>query len=278
MKYSFVVGKSGYLLDLLCESLDVDRVLVKRQIDRGECKINGVRQKHNEFVASGSEIAIFVPQSFLEGGKVVDWEQRIKYRDQKILVFDKPQGMEIVKLQALVQANLGAEWVLTHRIDQNTAGLVLMACGETHKRQIVSAMNQNKIKKTYFAKVHGVLQGSGVLTVYLFKDAKKSVVYVSSVKKTGYKEAVTKYTVQKIYQNCTDVILELVTGRTHQIRATMAHFGHFVLGDGKYGINQINKGHGYKYQQLKAIGLQFGDLAEPFAYMNGQSIATGLEI
>lgn len=97
------------------------------------------------------------------------------------------------------------------------------------------------------------------LKAYLFKDNKKSIVYISDTPKKGYQEIITKYTViSENKQNNTSILdINLITGRTHQIRAHLAHIGHPILGDGKYGINEINKKFKLKYQQLKNHQIQF---------------------
>ena len=98
-----------------------------------------------------------------------------------------------------------------------------------------------------------------LLKAYLFKDSKKSLVYIQDEPKKDYLEIITEYTVlqKDIQNNITYLDINLHTGRTHQIRAHMAHIGYPVIGDGKYGTNEINKKFGLKNQFLYSYILKF---------------------
>ena len=98
---------------------------------------------------------------------------------------------------------------------------------------------------------------SDTLTAYLFKDAKKSQVYVIDEPRKGYQKIVTSYRVLKYDNNASLLDITLHTGRTHQIRAHLAHIGCPIIGDGKYGFNEINKKYHAKFQKLCAYLVQF---------------------
>ena len=107
----------------------------------------------------------------------------------------------------------------------------------------------------------------------MFKDTKKSLVYISDTFKTGYLKIITSYSVLKEYENNSSLLeVKIETGRTHQIRAHLAHIGLPIIGDGKYGINTINKQFGYKFQQLHAHELKFDFKTDSgiLNYLNGQ--------
>ena len=98
---------------------------------------------------------------------------------------------------------------------------------------------------------------SDTLKDYLFKDSKKSMVYISSIKNTGYSEIITKYRTISTNNETSLLEVELITGKTHQIRAHLAFKGHPIIGDGKYGNNEINKKYKKKFQELTAFKLIF---------------------
>ena len=113
------------------------------------------------------------------------------------------------------------------------------------------------------------------LEAYLFKDQKKSQVYISDTFKKGYQKIITKYTVlEKRKDNTALLDVEIETGRTHQIRAHLAHIGYPIIGDGKYGKNEINKQFGKKYQMLCSYKLKFHFQSESgiLTYLNGKEI------
>lgn len=163
---------------------------------------------------------------------------------------------------------------LVNRIDRNTAGIVIAAKTAAALRILNQKMKGRELHKYYLCVVHGKMESdSGTLTGYLVKNETKNKVFVYDKMRDGAKSIKTKYRVLRYAGGLSLVEIELLTGRTHQIRAHFASIGHPLLGDGKYGSNALNKKSGLKKQCLCSYRLEFDfttDAGE-LEYLNGRS-------
>ena len=165
---------------------------------------------------------------------------------------------------------------LVNRIDRNTGGIVIAAKNAASLKILNAQMKERNLKKTYLCVVHGVMERkSGLLEGWLVKDESKNRVRIYNKYTDGAKEIKTKYRVieNDTRNNLSLLEVDLLTGRTHQIRAHFASIGHPLLGDGKYGKNELNKKLGYKRQFLYSYKLTF-DLDEnagELSYLKGKT-------
>ena len=269
----------GKAVPLLPDSLLQKYIRLKR------IKCNGKGAKRDTRLAAGDVLQLYINDEFFEKPreensylKVGTPRLNIVYEDENILLLDKKPGVlchsagvwDYNTLIANVQAYMAqkGEWrpkeenafapALCNRIDRNTGGIVIAAKNAEALRILNDKIRDREIEKYYLCAVQGRPKPpAGRLENYLFKDAKKNQVFVKNRPEPGAKTAVTEYRLLKSKGKLSLVECRLLTGRTHQIRAQMAHAGWPLLGDGKYGSERFNKDFGEKGQALYSYRLEF---------------------
>ena len=249
--------------------------LFYKTLRKKDFRVNDNRISENIILHTGDEIKVFISDELLENNVSLP----TIYEDDNILVIDKPTNIEIVGENS-VTSILEKKYSYIkpcHRLDRNTTGLVLFAKNEESLNILLAKFKNHEIEKHYKATIYGIPKvKKAKLEAFLFKDSKKSLVYISDEPKKGYQKIITSYEVIKEdkKQNISVLDVKLETGRTHQIRAHLAYIGFPIIGDGKYGKNEINKKFNKKTQLLESYSLKF-NFSSPssiLSYLNGKII------
>ena len=299
-----VIGKndSGQRLDkFITKTLDLPMSLLYKSIRLKKIKVNRKRAENNTILHEGDTIQCFLAEEFFEkkadehSFESINVHLDIIYEDENIMLLNKRPGVSVHEdengstntLITHIQAYLYQKGeyrpeteqsfapALCNRIDRNTGGIVIAAKNAEALRVMNEKIKYREIDKFYLAAVHGVPKPeNATIKGYLLKDDKKNIVRVYEKNPPrGAKEIITKYKVVARKSDSALIEVELLTGRTHQIRAHMAYIGHPLIGDGKYGVNKNDKAKGYKYQALYSYKLRFSfDTPNPTVldYLNGK--------
>ena len=258
--------------------------LAQKYIRIKRIKRNGQRAERDTRLEAGDVLQLYINDEFFDKPRednayltVATPKLNIVYEDENILLVDKRPGLAVHPHDGAeygrtlidhIQAYLyqKREWsprgenaftpALCNRIDRNTGGIVIAAKTAEALRVMNQKIKDRELDKRYLAIVEGTPKPhKGSLKGYLFKDAKKNRVFVSDTPQPGSKTCQTNYITLSSAKGLSLVECELITGRTHQIRAQFAHAGHPLLGDGKYG--KLDKRFDRNYQALYSYKLTF---------------------
>ncbi len=244
---------------------DLNPNVLYKALRKKDIRINNVKISENTIVHTGDEITIYIVDELLYNKPNI--KLKVLYEDKNIIAFYKPEGISVTEdnssshtFTSIVKEQFGNNLEPCHRLDRNTDGIILYSKNEKTLEILLEKFKNKEIEKHYIARVYGFIRKEHeILIDYLFKDSKKSMVYISHSPKKDYLQIITEYTVisRNTDENTTIIDVNLHTGRTHQIRAHLAYIGYPIIGDGKYGNNEINKKFGMKTQDLTSYKIKF---------------------
>lgn len=260
--------------------------MIYKWLRKKKIRLDGRHPKNEEFLAEGSVFEIYVNDEFFPPEKEVPkWlnlaqDIAVVYEDENIIICDKPSGLRAHDGEdSLINRILSYLYkkgeynplsentfapALCHRIDRNTSGLVIAAKNAKALRFFNEKIRQREIRKIYFLKTDTLPpQKEGVIKGFIKKDNAQNKVTFSENEGNGGQLAITAYKVTE-----GGIEAELLTGRTHQIRASFAHIGCPIRGDVKYGAKKNGKND---FQELRAKKLifDFNDSGD-FEYLRGR--------
>lgn len=300
-------NEAGQRMDkMLAKYLNLaPKSFIYKMIRKKNITLNGKRCDGSEKLAEGDEISLFLSDetigkfSQVKIQKVQPARLTVVYEDEDVLMVSKPSGMLSQKASPsdeslvehitdyLLSSGQLAETDLRsfrpgicNRLDRNTSGLIVAGKSLKGLQAMSEAFKNRSLKKYYLCIVRGKITEGSRISGYLRKDERTNKVTVETAEKDGCLPIETEYLPLDTNGDSTLLLVDLITGRSHQIRAHLASIGHPIAGDTKYGDPKLNQVWRGKYrvssQLLHAWKLVFPQKEAPFSRLSGKSFEAPL--
>ena len=270
IKKEFTVSKQDKLLNVVSKN-NISYSTANKLLRKKDIRIDNKKTDENQTVFPGQKITVFLPEDQVE--KEIKFFE-IVFEDEKVAIINKFKGIEVSSpTENSVEKLLNTEnkkYYALNRLDRNTEGLVIFAKTKSVLEKLKKSMKNNEINKFYLAEIVGSPSWNEKTAIsFLLKDEEKSEVKIfDSPRKDAVKIQTNFSVLNRSSGGTTIVMAEIHNGKTHQIRAQLAHLGHPIVGDGKYGKNQDNKKFKTKTQKLTSFKLVFNFKDEDLKYLN----------
>ncbi|MBR6609302.1 MAG: RluA family pseudouridine synthase [Oscillospiraceae bacterium] len=255
-------------------------------------KVNGKKVPLNTPLKKGDVINLYIEDTFFEkpdknnAFKFSSKNLEIIFEDDNLLIVNKQAGIAVIddnwqNYDTLINRvknhyfinNIDCSPALCHRLDTGTSGLVMLAKNDDFLQFMLEMFKDKELEKEYVCVVKGIPEKkSGLYNAYLTKNAKDAYVTVTPKARNNQSKPIsTHITLLESYGDYSLLKIGLITGRTHQIRAHLAYLNMPILGDSRYGINNLNRQLKMKYQALCSRKIKFGTITdERYNYLSGK--------
>ncbi len=293
---------SGQRLDRFLKKYlsEASQSFIYKMLRKKRIKLNNKKAEPNTILSEGDIIQFYLSEETLEKFKASNQIKKsslvpnIIYEDENILLINKPVGIlshsankeygnnivdsMIHYLTTKEEYNPRIEKTfkpsICNRLDRNTSGIIIGAKNSEALRIMNASIKEGSVHKYYKTIVKGIVKEEGIIEAYLSKDEDKNMVKIIEDGKEDAKRIITKIKVLKRSNDYSLLEIELITGRTHQIRAHLSSIGHPIIGDIKYGDRRVNelfkKNYGLESQFLHAYKVEFSKVESPLDYLNGK--------
>ena len=280
---------------------------IYKMLRKKRIKLNGNRAKAEYMIKEGDTLQLFLAEDTINKFKNqievknIEWNLKVVYEDNNIILINKDKGLlshstgdskEDTVVEQLVAYLYNSDQYdpskektfkpsICNRLDRNTSGLVIGAKNFNALQSVNEIIREGMLKKYYLCIVRGRVNGKKELKGYLLKDNDSNKVQIASKKTEDGKEIHTVLNVIKSSEDYSLLEIDLITGRTHQIRAHLSSIGHPIIGDYKYGDERINDYFKKEYdlysQFLHAYRIKFNGFSDELKYLNGMIFTAELD-